>query len=260
MRFPCGTKCGFSANVNHTGAWLAVVPSGALGFKFGDLDYRTLLRFHLGLPLLPLDLVGAPCEDCGEPTDIFGDHAVTCKQAELWRRHNFLRGTLERIAKAAGLGVRTEVSIQGKERPADLLLLNWEDGVDAACDITVVHSFTASASRPKMENAVNSAEDAKTAKYAEQCTRTRVLFQPIGVDLFGACGERGQAFLGKLFQRYAAYNCTGSHFSTMAVLQRECWERFSVALHKSLAQQLGRLLPVMPDSEDGDGAPSGAPP
>jgi len=125
--------------------------------------------------------------------------------------------------------------------------------MDAACDITVVHSFAASANRPKMESAVNTAEDAKTVKYSEQCARARVIFQPIGVDLFGACGERGQAFLGKLFHRYAVYNCTGAYFAATAALQRECWERFSVALHRSLAQQFGRLLPVvLPDTGAGE--------
>ena len=48
--------------------------------------------------------------------------------------------------------------------------------------------------------------------------------------------------------RYAVYNCTGSYFAATAALQRECWERFSVA-HRSLTQQLGRLLPVvLPDT------------
>jgi len=42
-------------------------------------NYSTLLKWHLGMPLLPADCAGRPCLLCGGPVDIFGDHAVSSK-------------------------------------------------------------------------------------------------------------------------------------------------------------------------------------
>ena len=82
------------------------------------------------------------------------------------------------------------------------------------------------------------AEVAKVTKYSDQCETANVLFQPIGFDLFGGCGNLGNAFLSKLFTRYAAHHTADLELREADHPQRECWTRVSVAPHKAQAQQL----------------------
>ena len=76
-----------SQSHKHAGAWLSVVPNTNLGFHF-DKGEHLLTHFHLGLPLLPAAAAGTPCDHCGQPLDLFGDHLVSYRFAGSWKRHN----------------------------------------------------------------------------------------------------------------------------------------------------------------------------
>jgi hypothetical protein len=229
----------------HAGAWLNVVPNENLGLHFGKGEFQLLLNFHLGVPILPVAAAGSPCDNCGQPLDIYGDHLVSCRHSGAWKRHNFLRTTLAAIATSAGLNVSTEVQVQGKERPADLLISNWESGRGVAVDLTVVHGLNQSEVWDLKSPAVEKAEAAKVLKYQVLCETGNLDFVPLGLDTFGAIGTQGQQFLGKLFSKYAKRFATEGEQRFPGQFQRECWERVSVALRKAVAQQLCGVFAVL---------------
>ena len=72
-------------------------------------------------------IICAPRKDCGQPPHIFGVHLLSCNKSNLWSRSNMLPSLPDHIARAAGLGTRTEIRSEGNVRPADLLLFDWHD-------------------------------------------------------------------------------------------------------------------------------------
>ena len=115
-----------------------------------------------------------------------------------------------------------------------------------AVDLTVVHPLNASHSWTSDIAVVDAAEAAKVAKYGAVCEKAGVLFVPLGVDTFGACGAHGQDFLSKLFDRYAKRCGRDAVLRGPGQLQRECWERFLVAHHRAIGGQLARVLERAP--------------
>jgi len=57
------------------------------GLCLTGANYSTQLKWHLNVPLLPVDCAGRPCPLCGGPVDVFGDHAVACKKSGFGDRH-----------------------------------------------------------------------------------------------------------------------------------------------------------------------------
>ena len=157
---------------------------------------------------------------------------------EEWSRHNQLCSSIAAIATVAGLSVRTEVAVQGKHRPADIMLGHWMSGQDAAVDPTVVHCLNPSYPWDWRKPAVDKAEIAKHEHSDQVCAAAGVAFLPVGVDTFGALGAEGRRFLGQLFLRYAKRLTHDDEVTFSGHLQHECWQRVSVALHKAIAKQL----------------------
>ena len=64
-----------STSLSHAGSWLNGVPSAALGPRLQDKEFRSCLRYWLGIPLH-----SAPysCPECHRTADEFGDHQVGC--------------------------------------------------------------------------------------------------------------------------------------------------------------------------------------
>ena len=99
-----------------------------------------------------------------------------------------MAATLNAIAVSAGITTSREVQINGKERPADLLLSRWDGNRDAAVDLTIRHNLLPTAQWDLNQSAVAQAEEAKLAKYKDTCNAASVTFIPVGVDTFGATG------------------------------------------------------------------------
>ena len=230
-----------SAGAEHAGAWLSVIPNENLGFHFGVDVYKLLIKSLLGMQVLPEAAAGTPCDDCGQPLDIYGDHLLSCRYGGAWKRHNFVAATLNAIAVSAGITTSREVQINGKERPADLLLSRWDGNRDAAVDLTIRHNLLPTAQWDLNQSAVAQAEEAKLTKYKDTCNAASVTFIPVGVDTFGATGPHAASFLGKLFTRYAKRagraeeRYRGQHHR----------QRLSVALHKAKAEQLCAVFTVL---------------
>ena len=92
-------------------AWSRAPPSAALGTKMSSLRYQTMLKWHLGIPILKPHQAGHACPLCGKSMDIFGDHAVTCSKNNLWKRHYLVKNFLLRLGRAAGLQIQREQSL-----------------------------------------------------------------------------------------------------------------------------------------------------
>ena len=61
-------------------AWLTVVPGKQGVDLLNDVDFRSLARYWLRLPLLPTACCLPPCPSCGDALDPFGDHFVSCRK------------------------------------------------------------------------------------------------------------------------------------------------------------------------------------
>ena len=62
------------------------------------------------------------CPQCGEAQDPFGDHEVCCRKSDFWARHQTVADALARVCSSSGLRAEREVGVEGRERPADLLV------------------------------------------------------------------------------------------------------------------------------------------
>ena len=70
--------------------------------------------------------------------------------------------------------------MQGKQRPADLLISDWHSARDVAIDLTVVHGLNQSEAWDLITPAVEKAERAKILMYHALCKAANVDFVPLG--------------------------------------------------------------------------------
>ena len=90
---------------------VVVTPNEGLGLKLEGRDYRTLMKWWLGKPLVTPDRRLCPC--CQGQMDMFGDHLVSCKLNQPQKRHNLLRDALADCLRQHKISVQKEVAIGG---------------------------------------------------------------------------------------------------------------------------------------------------
>ena len=122
----------------HCGAWLDACPVEALGLRVPPAEYTVLGKLQLGQAILPVD-ADLVCNQCGDCMDPFGDNLLCCKKGGLTQRHTAIVSHLWHVCTAAGFNVTCEVSLDGRTRPADLLLAHWTGRGPCAVDVAVVH-------------------------------------------------------------------------------------------------------------------------
>jgi len=66
---------------------MSAPPPLGTGLCMGVNQYATMVKWHLGEPLLPADCAGRPSWACGEAVDVFGDHVVACEKSDFGARH-----------------------------------------------------------------------------------------------------------------------------------------------------------------------------
>src|SRR6185437_6594974 len=91
----------------HASDWLLAPPIPGLGLSLQNDNFRTALKFRLGLPLFDIGLTCSATssktgEVCGEDMDVFGDHALCCHfgTSRLFR-HNNLEASTRRVEEEA---------------------------------------------------------------------------------------------------------------------------------------------------------------
>jgi len=105
------------------GGWLSAPPVAGQGLCLTGANYSTLLKWHLGVPLLPADCAGRPCPLCGGPADVFGDHAMSCKKSGFGDRHLGTQTFFFQVLTQSRVSHDRESDVAGNGRgPADILL------------------------------------------------------------------------------------------------------------------------------------------
>ena len=92
----------------HASDWLLTAPIPGLGLSMHSDNFRTALKFRLGMPLFDPDLKcpassAKTGEVCGEELDAHGDHALCCHYGtSRVFRHNQVRDILVTQPKLQG--------------------------------------------------------------------------------------------------------------------------------------------------------------
>ena len=184
-------------------AWLTTIPSRALNTLLPDRDFRSLCRFWLGLPLFQ-DGSTPECPACREACDPFGDHFVTCNKNGWTRRHNAVRDELSRVLTIEGIPHDKEVPAKQRTRPADILLLSWDKGVDTCIDITISHPLQADCHPLSLDHAkrhLSAAEQRKLTKHHESCTLMHWSSHPAAFNPWGGTGPAARSLLTDILRR-----------------------------------------------------------
>ena len=116
----------------HAQYFLTVIPIEGLGQHMSAVEYRTILKYRLMIPLFPVD---EPCPICRKVClDNFGEHAVHCKELPGFKyRHDLVRDVLCDVLRRAGISAKKEAPVnfltdplEGRYtlRPADVLSLD----------------------------------------------------------------------------------------------------------------------------------------
>jgi hypothetical protein len=217
--------------------WLVVPPVPSLGLKLDPLEFVTLLRWWLGLPVL----AEAQCPEpkCRAAMDPLGDHAVKCPCGpSRIARHDLVNHTWSKACQAAGYLTRKEVMVDpnSQRRSADTLVESWEHGRSCAHDWVVTHTLKKSALEPRVPKANAALDEAEAHKvsYARaRCEERGVAFLALAADTFGGFGEQAVSAISQVARESKLRR--GPDEGTTASRLRQ---RLQVAVLRGVARQL----------------------
>jgi hypothetical protein len=221
----------------HSGAWLAATPSKALGTLIPTVEFRCLLKWHLGISQVSEDLANTPCPRCQVPMDVKGHHLVCCKNNNRVRRHMAIQDTVVTLARQAGLACRKEARADDNSRPGDILFLNWEGRGPAAVDVTVRDPLALSHPVQTDEGVQawrERQEKEKRQKYTAQCNRLQWVFVPFVMDVFGGLAQEATELVNKLVRGV----CSQSEKWLHREVEARVWQRLTLNLMREVGRQL----------------------
>ena len=158
------------------------------------VEYCTILRYRLMIPLFPIDEV---CPVCRKACmDIFGDHVVHCKELPGFKyRHDLVRDVLFDIFRQARISVKKEAPVnfltdlldrRSTLRPADVMVYGWVGGKHACVDLTRVSPLVGlCVGHFTVGHATLKAASSKVAKHEKACSDNQHAFIPFAFDTFG---------------------------------------------------------------------------
>ena len=217
--------------------WLRALPNKALLTEIPDIEYRLLLRWWLGLPILPVGVTLPGCPLCRGSIDPFGDHFVCCEQNGCTQRHNAFRNAFHAMCVRYGIGVEKEAECLAGRRPADILLLQWSRGQHVAVDFVCTHPAGLAQHPLVVSNAsrhCNLAESRKVQADGPPCEAKGWGFSPFALSTWGGLGTSAKAVLFEVTKRATA-DLRGWP-KTQAIL--EIRDGLSVTLMREIARQL----------------------
>jgi hypothetical protein len=99
-----------SLQAAHAQDFLLAIPIDGLYQHMSPVEYRTILKYHLMIPLFPIDEV---CPVCRKAClDNFGEHTVHCRELSGFKyRHDFVRDVLFYIFRHAGISIKSVFSV-----------------------------------------------------------------------------------------------------------------------------------------------------
>ena len=120
-----------SLGFQYSGSWLNVIPTPSLGLHLRGPEFCFGVLHRLGAAIFQEQ---GPCVQCGTPSDIYGDHAISCAMSgERIARHNQLRDALYSAAASANLAPLRKMRAlipESNSRPADILVPCYTNGKD----------------------------------------------------------------------------------------------------------------------------------
>ncbi|KAJ0885045.1 hypothetical protein HanPSC8_Chr10g0440881 [Helianthus annuus] len=229
----------------HAQEFLTVIPIEGLGQCMSAVEYRTILKYRLMIPMYPED---ETCPICRKACmDKYGEHAVHCKELPGFKyRHDWVRDVLGEILRRAGISAKKEAPVnfltdpmEGRStlRPADLLVFGWAGGKHACVDLTGVSPLVGLRENGFVAGlAARKAESKKVDKHAKACAENQHVFIPFAFDTFGSLAPEAINFLTRV-QRVIHSNCSTPRG------QGFVFGRLGFAIQKGLAAQLVARLP-----------------
>ena len=196
-----------SLGLPRAGAWLLPAPIPALGLHIPSQEFIIMTKYRLGCKVYAEE---GPCPACHHPSDVFGDHALSCGHwGERITRHNSIRDQVHNMAATAMLNPVKEgrFILPGCDRrPADVFLPNWAAGRDAALDITVINPLqqaTLEGAAREPGHALDFACQRKIAGVGEDCERQGVAFLPLAFESLGGWHSTAEKEVSKIAQAMA---------------------------------------------------------
>ncbi|GJT11771.1 hypothetical protein Tco_0858813 [Tanacetum coccineum] len=229
----------------HAQDFLLAIPIDSLGQHMSPVEYYTILKYRL---MIPLFFVDAICPVCRKAClDSFGEHAVHCKELPGFKyRHDMVRDVLFDICRRAGISTKKEALVNfltdpsdGRStlRPADVLVFGWVGGKHACVDLTRVYPLVGLSIRGfTMGQAALKAASCKVTKHKKACIENQHVFIPIAFDTFGFLAPEAVELLIRV-QRVMHSNVMTPR-STDVV-----FKRIGFAIQKGLAAHLVARLP-----------------
>ncbi|KAF5800885.1 hypothetical protein HanXRQr2_Chr06g0241771 [Helianthus annuus] len=197
----------------HAQEFLIVIPIEGLGQCMSAVEYRTILKYRLMIPMYPED---ETCPICRKACmDKYGEHAVHCPR-------EFPHGPYGREIYSATSG-------------SARLWLGW--GKHACVDLTGVSPLVGLRENGFVAGlAARKAESKKVDKHAKACAENQHVFIPFAFDTFGSLTPEAINFLTRV-QRVIHSNCSTPRG------QGFVFGRLGFAIQKGLAAQLVARLP-----------------
>ena len=229
-------------------AWLSAIPNRSLKTILSDIDFRSRCRFWLGLPLLTDGVPLPACPECREAIDPFGDYFVFCRRNGFTQRHNTLRDAWSQVLASAGIRHKKEVSVPDGDRPADILLLGWDKGVDVCVDFTITSPTSLDCSPLNPENSrrhLNEAEKVKRVKQSPSCDAMVWAHHPAAYSPWGGQGAAAKGLLHELLKRATADQQGWPKVQMILELR----QNLSLALAREVAKQLAMRFRVLESME-----------
>ncbi|XP_076889164.1 uncharacterized protein LOC143539850 [Bidens hawaiensis] len=117
----------------HAKDFLLAIPIDGLRQHMSPVEYRTILKYYLMIPLFPVDEIYHVCyKAC---LDSYGKHAVHCKELPGFKyRHDLVRDVLFDIFRRARIFVKKKVPVNFLTDPsegrlslrlANILVFGW---------------------------------------------------------------------------------------------------------------------------------------
>ncbi|GJV71277.1 hypothetical protein Tco_1491272 [Tanacetum coccineum] len=102
----------------HAQVFLLVIPIDGLSQHISLVEYPTILKYRLMIPLFLVDAIGPVCRKAC--LDSFREHAVHCKELTCFKyRHNMVRDFLLDTCRRVGISVMKEAPINFLTDPSD---------------------------------------------------------------------------------------------------------------------------------------------
>ena len=171
-------------------------PTRLLLHPIPPASFPLAVKRILGIPLTPERQT--LCPTCTTPDDPYGDHTLSCHHSpQFHQRHDALRDAIHAILPP--FSAQKEVTIQGRRRPADLLIPLPIDSRPTAVDFTVVSAIRLSHSpHPYANGATAEAEKKKYDASQAICSAHNTNFLPAAIDTFGGFGPSAAILFSNL--------------------------------------------------------------